>query len=250
MRCCIIIPARLKATRFPNKPLAKINEMPMIEHVWERAIDANIGPVYVACDDHKIAEVIINRRGHALLTDPSLPSGSDRIYAAFKKIKGSFDVIVNVQGDLPTINPLTIQACLKPLSNNAVDIATVAAEIQNKDEHQNPNIVKIALYFKKPGDLSGQAINFYRSFIPTDGGSHYQHIGLYAYRLDALKKYVSLPPSPLELQEKLEQHRAIEAGMRIDAQLVDEAPIGVDTPKDLEKAQCELTRNEPFSSKK
>lgn len=232
----ILIPARLASTRLPNKPLADIGGKAMIIHVWERALKAGVGPVAVACDSPAIAAVVQQAGGVALLTDPSLPSGSDRIWAALQQFdpQAKHDIIINLQGDMPTIDPQVIGQVLAPLANPAVDMATLAALIQSEEERQNPAVVKVAFSPDKP---FYRALYFSRSLIPHGEGPHYHHIGIYAYRRAALEKFVGLPPSPLEQREKLEQLRALEANMRIDVAVVDTVPLGVDTPEQLEMAR-------------
>jgi 3-deoxy-manno-octulosonate cytidylyltransferase (CMP-KDO synthetase) len=237
----IVIPARLKATRLPNKPLADIHGLPMIVHVWKRAMEAGIGPVVVAAAETEIAEAVRAAGGQAVLTDPDLPSGSDRVWAALNAVdpQGAHDVVVNLQGDLPAIDPQVIAAVLKPLAEPQVDIATLVAAIRSEEERQNPNVVKAALAFA-PGQDVGRALYFSRVPVPWGEGPHWHHIGIYAYRRAALTRFVDLPVGLLEAREKLEQLRALENGMRIDAALVDTVPDGVDTPADLERARALL----------
>ncbi len=239
----ILIPARLKATRLPNKPLADIHGLPMIVHVWKRAMEAGIGPVVVAAAEAEIADAVTKAGGQAVLTDPDLPSGSDRIWAALNGIdpQGVHDVVVNLQGDLPAIDPKVIAASLLPLADGAVDIATLVAEIKTGEELDNPNVVKAALAFA-PGASTARALYFSRAPIPSGAGPHWHHIGIYAYRRAALTRFVDLPVGLLEAREKLEQLRALENGMRIDAALVDTVPDGVDTPADLERARALLAK--------
>jgi 3-deoxy-manno-octulosonate cytidylyltransferase (CMP-KDO synthetase) len=229
----IIIPARMASTRLRGKPLALIGGLPMIVRVMQRAIAANVGRVVVACDGEEIAEVVRVAGGEAVLTDADLPSGSDRIFQALQKIDadGKYDIIINVQGDMPCLEPQIINKVLQGLENPAVDIATLAAEIRDDAEKNDPAVVKIAL------SGEGKALYFSRATIPFGEGAYYHHIGIYGYRRIALEKFVHLPPSSLELREKLEQLRALEAGMRIDVAIVDTVPIGVDTPETLEKAR-------------
>ena len=234
----ILIPARLESTRLPNKVLADIHGKPMIVHVMERAREVDIGPVVIAAGDEEIIDAVREAGGDAILTDPAHPSGSDRIFEALTLFDpdGTHDAIVNVQGDLPTIDPNSIQAAFDVLAEPAVDIATVAAEIKISEERSNPNVVK-AVFAVKPPDSVGRALYFPRATPPTGDGPLYHHIGLYAYRRTALKHFVALPPGVLEPREKLEQMRALEAGMRIDVALVDTVPLGVDTPADLTRAR-------------
>ncbi len=243
MKSLIVIPARMASTRLPNKPLAMIGDAPMIVQVWRRAMESGVGEVLVACDGEAIAEAVRAAGGKTVLTDPDLPSGSDRIWAALQSLVGAgapgaagarvqdFDVVINLQGDVPTLEPRLLKDILKPLENPEVDIATLAAEIREEAEHTNPAVVKIALA------ANGRALYFSRASIPAHAGPRYHHIGVYAYRFKALEKFVTLPPSPLEQREKLEQLRALEAGMRIDAVVVDTVPLGVDTFEDLERAR-------------
>jgi 3-deoxy-manno-octulosonate cytidylyltransferase (CMP-KDO synthetase) len=234
----ILIPARLAATRLPDKPLADIAGEPMIVHVWRCAMEAGIGPVAVATDAPAIAEVIAAAGGQAVMTRTDHASGSDRIFEAVEKLdpEGRHDVIVNVQGDLPTIDPTTIAASITPLSDREVDLATLVAVIQREEEKTEPSVVKMVGSEVSPGRF--RALYFTRATAPYGEGPLYHHIGLYAYRRAALQRFVALSPSPLERREKLEQLRALEAGMRIDAVVVNDVPLGVDTPQDLERARA------------
>jgi 3-deoxy-manno-octulosonate cytidylyltransferase (CMP-KDO synthetase) len=235
----ILIPARMASTRLPGKPLADIAGLPMIAQVLRRAEAAKLGPVVVACDDETIATAVEKAGGRAIMTRADHPSGSDRIFEALNVVdpNGRVQIVVNVQGDLPTIAPGDIAAALMPLKDPAVDIATLAAEIKKPEERTNPNVVKVVGTLVAPGRL--RALYFTRAIAPAgDGPLH--HIGLYAYRRAALERFVKLPPSPLEQREKLEQLRAIEAGMRIDVAIVETVPLGVDTPQDLETARAML----------
>ncbi len=240
----IVIPARLGATRLPDKPLADIHGAPMIAHVWRRAMDAGVGPVVVACAEEAIAEAVRQAGGEAVLTRPDHASGSDRIFEAVETIDPDhrYDTVINLQGDLPTIAPEIVQAVLRPLAEPAVDIATVAAPISDPAERRDPNVVKAAVGFAA-GPVA-RALYFSRAPVPWDGGDAgrplYHHIGLYAFRRAALRRFVALPPTPLEQRERLEQLRALEAGMRIDVALVDTIPLGVDTPADLARARALL----------
>ena len=233
----VLIPARMSATRLPGKPLEDIAGRPMIVHVLQRAAAANIGRVAVATDSVKIAEAVRAHGGEAVMTRADHASGSDRIFEALNVLdpQGRTEAIINVQGDLPTIAAKDIRAVMGPLTDPSVDIATLAAVITKNDEHTNPNVVKVvgsALNAKRL-----RAVYFTRATAPYGDGPRYHHIGLYAYRRAALARFVALPPSPLEIREKLEQLRAIEAGMRIDVTVVDSVPLGVDTPDDLETAR-------------
>ena len=238
MPALIVVPARLAATRLPNKPLAMIGNEPMIVHVWRRAVQSGAGPVIVAAGDQPIVDAITKAGGTAVLTDPELPSGSDRVHAAAEAFdpQGKFDVVVNVQGDLPTLEPKLVAASVTPLADPAIDIATVVARITIPEELNDTAVVKAALSLA-PGATVGPALYFSRNLIPSGPGDHYHHIGIYAFRRAALRKFVTLKPTILELRERLEQLRAIENGMRMAAALVDTIPLGVDTPADLDRAR-------------
>ncbi|MBN8195556.1 MULTISPECIES: 3-deoxy-manno-octulosonate cytidylyltransferase [Thalassospira] len=233
----VVIPARMASTRLPNKPLADICGEPMIVQVWRRANEAAIGPVLVACAEQEIADAVEAAGGIAVLTDPDLPSGSDRVHQALQTFDpdGKYDAVVNVQGDLPTIDAADIRAVFEPLNDPAVDIATLAAEITRIEERTNPNVVKAVAAFGK-GRVA-RALYFTRATAPYGDGPLYHHIGLYTYRRAALDRFVALPPAELESREKLEQLRALENGMVIAVALVDGVPLGVDTPEDLERAR-------------
>jgi len=241
----VLVPARLGSTRLPGKPMADIHGEPMIVHVWRRACEAGVGPVLVAADAPQIVAAIHAAGGHAVLTRADHESGSDRIFEALEAFdpEGRHDVVINVQGDLPTLESYAIQASLLPLADPAVDIATLAVEITREDERTDPNVVKIVASPISAGRF--RALYFSRATVPYGEGPHYHHIGLYAYRRKALERFVRLAPSPLERREKLEQLRALEAGMRIDVSLVDAVPLGVDTPHDLERARALLARTIP-----
>jgi 3-deoxy-manno-octulosonate cytidylyltransferase (CMP-KDO synthetase) len=251
----VIIPARLAATRLPNKPLADIGGVPMIVHVWRRAVEAAVGPVLVAAADAAIVDVIRAAGGEATLTRPDHPSGSDRILEAADRFDPGrrYDAIVNLQGDLPTIEPMAVRAALAPLSDPGageppVDIATIAAEITREEEKADPNVVKAVVAFTRGGGKQppiGRALYFTRATAPSGPGPLYHHIGLYVYRRAALERFVGLPQGLLERREKLEQLRALENGMRIDVARVDTVPLGVDTPADLERAQALLAGRNP-----
>ncbi|PCI02815.1 MAG: 3-deoxy-manno-octulosonate cytidylyltransferase [Hyphomicrobiales bacterium] len=233
----ILIPARMASTRLPGKPLADIAGKPMIVRVWECALAAGIGRPVVATDSAEVLQAVEAHGGEAVMTREDHQSGSDRIWEAVTKIdpQGNAEFIINVQGDLPTIEGKTIVESLAPLRESDADIATLATEITGEAERTNPNVVKV---IGTPiGENRLRALYFTRASAPYGDGPLYHHIGLYAYRRAALEKFVSLPPSSLEIREKLEQLRALEAGMRIDVALVDAVPLGVDTPEDLEKAR-------------
>jgi len=235
----ILIPARMASTRLPGKPLADIAGQPMIVHVLRRAQAAQLGPVVVATDDETIATAVEKASGRAVMTRSDHASGSDRIFEALGVVDpmGRARFVVNVQGDLPTLEPGDLAVSLKPLQDAAVDIATLAAEIGTPAERDNPNVVK--LIGTPLGHRRLQALDFSRA-APAGAGPHYHHIGLYAYRRAALQRFVALPPSLREQRERLEQLRALDAGMRIDAMIVDSVPLGVDTAEDLEVARTLL----------
>ncbi len=234
----VMIPARLASTRLPDKPLADIAGLPMIVQVWRRAREADIGPVIVACAEAAVFEAVRDAGGEAVLTDPAHPSGSDRIYEALLKVdgEGRFDAVVNLQGDLPTIDTPTVRAVLGPFADAACDISTLVAEITDPAERDDPNVVKAVLGLAG-GDTTGRALYFSRATVPTGDGPLYHHIGIYAYRRLALERFVTLAPGVLEQRERLEQLRALENGMTIHAALVDTVPLGVDTPAELERAR-------------
>jgi 3-deoxy-manno-octulosonate cytidylyltransferase (CMP-KDO synthetase) len=232
----ILIPARMASTRLPGKPLADIAGLPMIVHVLRRAAAAKIGEAVVATDSEAVAAAVEKAGGRAVLTRSDHVSGSDRIYEALAALdpEHRLDIVVNVQGDLPTIDPADIRAALKPLDDPTVDISTLAAEITDPAERTNPHVVKVTGTLVAPGRL--RAASFTRADA-TRPGPHYHHIGLYAYRRAALERFVKLPPSVGEQREKLEQLRALDAGMRIDVAIVKSVPLGVDTPEELAKAR-------------
>ena len=236
-RTLVLIPARMAATRLPGKPLLDIGGLPMIVHVLRRAESAGIGRVAVATDTPDIAAAVTAHGGEAIMTRSDHPSGSDRVFEALGRLDpdGSIETIINLQGDFPTIRPDSIRDVLGPLADPAVDIATLAAEIHTDEEATNPNVVKAVGSPVAARRL--RALYFTRATAPHGDGPRYHHIGLYAYRRKALQRFVELPPSALEQQEKLEQLRALEAGMRIDITIVDDVPRGVDTVADLETAR-------------
>lgn len=238
----ILIPARMAASRLPGKPLADIGGEPMIVHVLRRAQEAKLGEAVVATDSEAIATAVEKAGGRAVMTRADHPSGSDRIYEALTQIdpEGRVRNIVNVQGDLPTIAPADVAAAARLLDDNAVSIGTICAEIRKEEERTATSVVKVVGSPISPKRM--RALYFTRATAPWGDGPHYHHIGLYAYRRAALEKFVGLPPSPLERREKLEQLRALEAGMRIDVALVDSVPLGVDTADDLEEARRMLVR--------
>ncbi|MEZ5782991.1 MAG: 3-deoxy-manno-octulosonate cytidylyltransferase [Rhizobiaceae bacterium] len=240
MTTLILIPARMASTRLPNKPLADISGEPMIVHVARRARESGLGRAVVATDSVAVAEAVVAHGFEAMMTGSHHQSGSDRIFEALQAIdpRGEFETVVNVQGDLPTIDPALIRASVEPLSDASVDIATLGVEIVREEEKTAPSVVKIV-----GSPLSAtrlRALYFTRATAPWGDGPLYHHIGLYAYRRSALERFVSLGPSTLELRERLEQLRALEAGMRIDVEIVKSIPLGVDTAEDLERARSAL----------
>jgi 3-deoxy-manno-octulosonate cytidylyltransferase (CMP-KDO synthetase) len=241
-RILVLIPARMAATRLPGKPMMDIAGVPMIVHVLRRAEAAQIGRVAVATDTPEIAMAATRHGFAAVMTRADHPSGSDRIYEALCSLdpERKTEIVVNLQGDFPTIRPENIRDVLAPLADPAVDIATLAAEIHTEEESLNPNVVKVV--GSVVSDRRLRALYFTRATAPWGDGPRYHHVGLYAYRRAALERFVALPPSPLELQEKLEQLRALEAGMRIDVTIVDTVPRGVDTPVDLARTRLLLAK--------
>ncbi|MBM19416.1 MAG: 3-deoxy-manno-octulosonate cytidylyltransferase [Stappia sp.] len=239
-RALVIIPARRASTRLPDKPLADIAGRPMIAHVVDQGLAADIGPVVVACDDPLIRDAVTAAGGRVVLTDPDLPSGSDRVEAAAREVDpdGAFDVVLNLQGDVPLIDPAAIRAAFAPLEDPAVDIGTIATKILTEEGRTDPGMVKTIGTPVAENRL--RALYFTRATAPHGPGALYQHIGLYAYRRAALARFVALPPSPLEMRENLEQLRALEAGMRIDVSLVGSRPMDVNTQADLEAVRAML----------
>ena len=243
----VFIPARMAATRLPGKPLADISGKPMIVHVLERAQLSRVGQVYIATDSGEIADAVRAAGGNAVMTHSDHASGSDRILEALRQVDPHkrASVVINVQGDLPTLEPSDVRHVLAPLADPLVDVGTLAAMIRKDSERTNPNVVKVVGTAVGHGRL--RALYFTRATAPYGNGPLYHHIGLYAYRREALVKFSSLPPSSLEKREKLEQLRMIEAGMRIDVTIVGSVPLGVDTPEDLEAARAALARKLPPS---
>lgn len=239
----IVIPARMAATRLPGKPMKEIAGKPMITHVWRRAREADIGPVIIATDAQEIKSAIEHEGGIAILTRDDHISGSDRIFEAVNKFdkQEKYKNIINLQGDLPTLKPALIHACAALLKQAEVDISTLAVEITEETEKTNPNVVK--MIGSPLSKYHHRALYFTRATAPTGQGPLYHHIGIYGFKRASLATFIALPPSPLELREKLEQLRALEAGMRIDVAIVDTEPLGVDTAKDLEKARAILGRS-------
>ncbi len=248
MRAVIVIPTRLAAARFPNKPLHPIAGLPMIVQVMARAREADLGPVWVAAGDAEIAAVVGDHGGRVVVTPPDLPSGSDRVELAMAQIDpdGRYGAVINLQGDLPAIPPRDLRTALDTLAAMDTDIATLAAEITDSGERDDPNVVKAVLDIA-PGASAGRALYFSRAPVPSGPGPLYHHIGVYAFRRSALSRFVNLPPSPLERREKLEQLRALGHGLRIDAGVVPTVPVGVDTPQDVARAEAALATLTPVS---
>jgi 3-deoxy-manno-octulosonate cytidylyltransferase (CMP-KDO synthetase) len=236
----LLIPARLAARRLPDKPLADIAGAPMIVHVWRLAVAAGIGPVVVASADREIAEAVERAGGRAVMTDPALPTGSDRIHAALAALDPdqAHDAVVNVQGDMPMLDPAAVRVALAALAQTDADIATLAAEITDPASLADTSVNKVAAGFADPS-RPARALYFSKAAVPWGEGPHYEHVGLYAYRRAALDRFVTLPRGVLEQREHLEQLRALEAGMRIWVSLIDKAQLGVqvDTPADLARAR-------------
>ncbi|HEY2008277.1 MAG TPA: 3-deoxy-manno-octulosonate cytidylyltransferase [Rhizomicrobium sp.] len=238
MNPILLIPARMASSRLPNKPLAEIAGQPMIVRVWARAVAAGLGPVVVAAGEPEIVAAVEKAGGRAVLTDPDLPSGSDRIWEALAEVdpKGAHDVVVNLQGDLPALDPEQLKTAVRALEKSGADIGTLAAPIIDEAEETNPAVVKAVVAWDADERL-GRALYFTRTPAPAGDGVLWHHVGLYAFRREALESFVALPPSPLELRERLEQLRALEAGMSIAVARVDATPLSVDTPADLERAR-------------
>jgi len=243
MKPIVLIPARMASTRLPGKPLADIAGVPMIVRVWRQAVAANVGPVVVAAAEHEIREAIELAGGRAVMTEPDLPSGSDRIFAALEATDREYvhDVVVNLQGDLPALDPAYVRAVVDALAATGADIATLVAEIDTEEDRDNPNVVKPVVAWDVGGDR-GRALYFTRARAPHGDGPLFHHVGIYAYTRKALSRFVALDPSPLEKREKLEQLRALEAGMHIAVARIDTVPLSVDTPDDLEKARALLSK--------
>ncbi|HEX6111309.1 MAG TPA: 3-deoxy-manno-octulosonate cytidylyltransferase [Geminicoccaceae bacterium] len=238
----VMIPARLRSTRLPDKPLAEIAGVPMIVQVWRRACEAAVGPVVVACAEEAIVATVQAHGGTGVLTDPDLPSGTDRIFQALGCIdpERRFTRVINLQGDLPTLEPAAIRAVLAPLDQLGTDMGTLAVATEDPLEKADPNVVKAIIALDPARPRLGRALYFTRATAPSGDGPLYHHIGIYAFRREALERFATLPPSPLERRERLEQLRALEAGLSIGVALVDTNPLGVDTPDDLERARKEL----------
>ena len=231
MKTAIIIPARMASQRFPNKPMAKINGTPMIERVWRQGINSKVGDVYVACSENEVFNLIISKGGKAIMTDPDLPSGTDRVFAAFNLLenKNDYESIINLQGDMPLIDYKNIQSANIPL-HNGYDIGTIATDISS-NEIKNENITKVTVDWKEEG-VVGNSLDFYKS-IKKEVTNIYQHVGIYSFKPSALKKFILLPPSKNEIDRKLEQLRLLDAGIKIGITYVENVPISVDTVEDL-----------------
>jgi 3-deoxy-manno-octulosonate cytidylyltransferase (CMP-KDO synthetase) len=244
MNPVVIIPARMASIRLPGKPLAMIGGLPMIVRVWERAVEANVGPVIVAAAELEVVAAIEQAGGRAVLTSPDLLSGSDRVFAAVQAIDPdeSHDLVVNLQGDLPALDPEAVRAVVETLAATGADIATLAAEIDNEADRGNPNVVKPVVAWDVSGER-GRALYFTRACAPSGEGPLFHHIGIYAFRRVALSRFVKLAPSPLEQREKLEQLRALEAGMSVAVARMANVPISVDTPADLERARATIKQD-------
>ena len=237
----IIIPTRLGATRLPNKPLAKIKGLPMIIHVMNKAKESDVGEVIVATPDNEIIDVVEQNGGQAILTSHKHESGSDRIYEAFlKKLKNNADIIINLQGDMPNIKPSSISKLEKLVKKNDCSLGTLAGDIKSKEEINDPNVVKVILDEQLKNDSFIRAKDFFRSKKDLKNEKIYHHIGIYAFTKDALKQYVDLPRSKLEIGRNLEQMRALENNMVIKVGLSDSTPLGVDTEEDLKKVSKEM----------
>jgi 3-deoxy-manno-octulosonate cytidylyltransferase (CMP-KDO synthetase) len=240
----VMIPSRLASTRLPNKPLAEIAGVPMIVQVWRRAVAAGVGPVIAACGDPEIVTAVEAEGGRAVLTDPDLPTGSDRIHAALTLLDPgrAHDAVVNVQGDMPMLDPAAIRLAFEALADPETDIATLAAEITDPTALASTGVNKVAAGFVDPSKPA-RALYFSKLPLPWGDGPHYEHIGLYAYRRAALDRFVTLPPTVLERRERLEQMRALEAGLRFSVSLIDPSRLGVqvDTPEDLARCRDLMT---------
>lgn len=234
MKTIIIIPSRMASTRLPGKPLVKIEGIPMVQRVWQQAISANLGDVYVACSEVEVFDLIHNLGGNAILTDPFLPSGTDRIYSAFKKIKNSSEIqcVINLQGDMPLINPKHIEKVIEPLMHN-YSIATLATTLK-ENEIDNQNITKVVVDWEE--NNIGEAKEFFRLKNKINKNT-YHHVGIYCYFVNALESFVKLPKSINENNLKLEQYRALDSGIRIGITYVHEIPPSIDTKEDLINAK-------------
>ena len=239
----IIIPSRLAARRFPNKPLVKINNVPMIIHVLNKAIEARVGEVFVATPDVEIFNIVNNNGGNGILTKHDHASGSDRIYEVYsKRLKRNTDLIINLQGDMPNIKPHNISKLVKLMKNNNCDIGTLASNIKDKSEIIDPNIVKVLTNQTLKENNFIIAKDFFRTKKDLSNEKIYHHIGLYIFTKDALSRYVKLVRSKLEIERNLEQMRAIENSMIIKVGLPDSIPLSVDTEEDLIKVRKEMEK--------
>lgn len=247
-RTIVLVPARLAATRLPNKPMADIAGEPMIVHVWRRAMEADLGPVVVACGEPMIVQAIERAGGQAMLADGPHASGTDRINEALQKIdpERRYDRIINVQGDLPCLDPQALRRVVEPLDLLGTDVATLAVPTEDEEEKHAQSVVKAVISFTPDDPTLGRALYFTRATSPSGPGPVYHHIGLYAFTRNAIERFCALPASPLEKREKLEQLRLLENGMSIGVRLVDAVPFGVDTPADLEKARLILGHRPHF----
>lgn len=246
MKSIVLIPARMASSRLPGKPLADICGLPMIVRVWRQAMAADVGPVVVAAAEAEIVSAVTAAGGKAVLTAPDLPSGSDRIFAALNVVdpSGVYDTVVNLQGDLPAVDPGYIRAGVDALAATQADLATLAAEIDENDPlADNPNATKAVVAWNADG-TQGRALYFTRARAPTGKGPLAFHVGLYVYRRQVLARFVALPPSPLEKRERLEQLRALEAGMTIAVAKVAAIPLSIDTPEDLAVARAAIAKSE------
>jgi len=243
LNCVVIIPARMASTRLPGKPLADISGVPMIVRVWRAAVAADVGPVVVAAGDEEIVTALRAAGGRAVLTDPQLPSGTDRVFAALQAFdpENAHDVVINLQGDLPLLDPASLRSVRETFAASGSDIATLAARIADAADFDNPNVVKPVMAWTR-GKTYARALYFSRNRVPSGAGDLYHHIGIYAFRREALARFVSLPPSALEQRENLEQLRALEDGMTIAVGIVDKPPLSVDTPADLERVRAVANR--------
>jgi 3-deoxy-manno-octulosonate cytidylyltransferase (CMP-KDO synthetase) len=245
MNPIVVIPARMASARLPGKPLAEIAGVPMIVRVWRQAVAAGLGPVIVAAAEREIAAAVEEAGGQAVMTAPDLASGTDRVHAAVEAVDEAraHDVVINLQGDLPALDPAHIRTVAAPLAPTGADIATLAAEIDDPADFDNPNVVKPVVVWDVTG-RRGRALYFSRARVPHGDGPLFHHVGIYAFRREALARFVALEPSPLETREKLEQLRALEAGMTIAVARVDSVPFSVDTEADLEKARAAIGRQD------
>ncbi len=240
MKSIIIIPARMASTRFPGKPLIKIDGIPMIQRVWQQAIKSEVGEVFVACCEKEVQDLIKNLGGKAILTDPNLPTGTDRIYSAFETINKSSDIecIINLQGDMPLINSEHIKKVIEPIKNN-YSIGTLATTLK-ENELYNPNVTKILVNWKD--NSLGEAKEFFR-IKDEQKNNVFHHVGIYSYSINSLKKFVYLPKSKNEITHNLEQYRAMDAGMSIGVNYLPEIPISIDTKEDLITAESIIREN-------